>query len=158
MDVQLELLYLDCRWSFGALLDFEADTISFLQAFEAGTLDGAMVNKDIFSAFSRDKSVTLLIVEPLYSTLRHNSSNPFILLVSTILNTRNINVKSRWRQEIKQKLPSVYGKNCGASPGNCPVTYFGKAASEVSMILSWFSQLRATYILRGSGRAGEGSK
>gem|GEM_PF-2305905 len=105
MDVQLELLYLDCRWSFGALLDFEADTISFLQAFEAGTLDGAMVNKDIFSAFSRDKSVTLLIVEPLYSTLRHNSSHPFILLVWTLLSTCDINVKSRWRQEMKHERP-----------------------------------------------------
>jgi hypothetical protein len=103
VDEQLELLYFDCRWSFGALLNFEADTISFLEAFEAGTLDGAMVNKDIFSVFNRNKSETLLIVEPLYSTLRHDYSNPFILLVWTLPDTRNINVKSRRRQEIKQQ-------------------------------------------------------
>ena len=95
MDEQLELLYFDCRWSFGALLNFEADTIAFLQAFEAGTLDGAVVNKNIFSVFNRDKSETLLIVEPLHSTLRHNSSNPFKLLVWTLLNICDINVKSR---------------------------------------------------------------
>ncbi len=95
MDGQLELLYFYCRWSFGPLLDFEADTITFLQTFEAGPLDGAMVNKNIFSVFNRDKSETLLIVEPLHSTLRHNSLNPFILLVWTLLNICNINVKSR---------------------------------------------------------------
>ncbi len=73
MDEQLELLYFDCRWSFGALLDFETDTIAFLEAFETLTFDGAMMNKDIFSALNRDKSITLLIVEPLYCTLRHFS-------------------------------------------------------------------------------------
>jgi hypothetical protein len=101
---QLELLYFGCRWSFGTLLDFETDTITFLKAPKTLTLDGAMVNKAIFSVFSRDKAVTLLIVEPLYRTFRHNSSNPFILLVRTLLNARNINVKSRWTQEIKQEL------------------------------------------------------
>ena len=101
--VQLKLFYFCRRWSFGALLDFETDTISFRKAPKTLTLDGAMVNKAIFSVFSRDKAITLLIVEPLYRTLRHNSSNPFILLVWTLLNARNINVKSRWRQEIKQE-------------------------------------------------------
>jgi hypothetical protein len=106
MDEQLELLYFDSRWSFGALLNFEGDAITFRKALKTLAFDGAMVNKDIFAAILyRDKSVTLLIVEPLYSTLRHNSSNPFILLVWTLLNTRNINVKSRWKQEIKQERP-----------------------------------------------------
>ncbi len=73
LDEQLELLYLDCRWSFGALLDFETDTIAFRKALITLAFDAAMVDKDIFSVFSRDKSVTLLIVEPLYSTLRHFS-------------------------------------------------------------------------------------
>ena len=71
MDVQLELLYLDCRWSFGALLDFEADTITFRKALKTLTFDGAMMDKDIFSALNRNESVTLLIVEPLYRTLSH---------------------------------------------------------------------------------------
>jgi hypothetical protein len=73
MDEQLELLYFDCRWSFGTLLNFEADTITFRKALKTLPLDGAMMNKDIFSALNRNKSVTLLIVEPLYSTLRHFS-------------------------------------------------------------------------------------
>ena len=90
MDEQLELLYFDRRWSFGALLDFKADTITFRKALKTLTFDGAMVNKDIFSAIlNRDKSETLLIVEPLYSTLRHNSPNPSILLVRTLLNIHN---------------------------------------------------------------------
>src|SRR5208283_15867 len=80
MDEQLELLHFDCSRSLGTLLNFEADTIAFLEAFEAGTFDGAMVNKHIFAAILyRDESETLLVVEPLYSTLRHNSSNPSIL-------------------------------------------------------------------------------
>src|SRR5208337_3144201 len=82
--------------------------ITFRKALKTLPFDGAMMNKDIFSALDRNKSVTLLIVEPLYCTLRHNSSNPFILLVCTLLNARNINVKSPWRQEIKQeRLVSV---------------------------------------------------
>jgi hypothetical protein len=42
MDEQLELLYFDRRRSPGALFNFEADTIAFLQAFEAGFLNGIM--------------------------------------------------------------------------------------------------------------------
>ena len=72
--IYLELLYLDCRRSFGALFNFKADTVTFLQAFEAGSFDGAMMNKDILSAIvNRDKSETLLIVEPLYCTLSRDS-------------------------------------------------------------------------------------
>jgi hypothetical protein len=80
-DERLELLYSYCRRSLGALFNFEADTITFRKALKTLTFDGAVVNKDIFAAtLYRNKSETLLIVEPLYSTLRHNSSNPFILL------------------------------------------------------------------------------
>ena len=71
MDEQLELLYFGCRWPFGALLNFEADTISFRKALKTLTLDGAMMNKDIFSALNRNKSETFFFVEPLYSTLCH---------------------------------------------------------------------------------------
>lgn len=97
MDEQLELLYFDRRWSFCALFNFEADKIAFLETLKTGTLDGAMVNKDIFSAtLNRDKSETLLIVEPLYSTLRHNSSNPSILFDLGPSKHTHINIKSRW--------------------------------------------------------------
>jgi hypothetical protein len=47
---ELELLDLDRGRSLGALFNFEADTVTFLEAFEAGTLDGTMVNEDIFAA------------------------------------------------------------------------------------------------------------
>jgi len=50
MDEQLELLYFGCRWSFGALLNLEVDTISFSEALKTFTFDGTMVNKDIFAA------------------------------------------------------------------------------------------------------------
>jgi len=83
MNEQLEFLYFGCRWSFSALLNFKADTITFLQAFETLTLDGAMMHKDIFSALNRNKSVTLLIVEPLYSTLRHFSDSLLNCVSST---------------------------------------------------------------------------
>jgi hypothetical protein len=68
---QLELLYFDCRWSFGALLNFEADMIAFREALKTLTFDGAMVNKDILSALNRDKSEPLFVIKPFYSTLRH---------------------------------------------------------------------------------------
>ena len=74
VDEQLKLLYFDCRWSLGTLFNFEADTITFGKALKTGTFDGTMVHKDIFAAILyRDESKTLLIVEPLYSTLRHFS-------------------------------------------------------------------------------------
>lgn len=82
MGEQLELLYFDRSRSFGALFNFKADTITFRKALKTLPFDGAMVNKDIFAAILyRDESETFLIIEPLYSTLRHNSSNPSILLV-----------------------------------------------------------------------------
>jgi hypothetical protein len=78
--LRLEFPYFDSRRSLGALLDFETDAIAFLQTFEAGALDTAMVNKDIFAALNLDKSETFLIVEPLYRTMCHNSSNPSIFV------------------------------------------------------------------------------
>src|SRR5208337_2804926 len=71
---QLEFLHLDRRRSLGALFNFEADTITFRNALKTLTFDGTIVNKDIFVAIVyRDESETFLIVEPLYSTLRHFS-------------------------------------------------------------------------------------
>lgn len=71
--ISLEFLYLDRRWSFGALLDFETYPVAFRQALETAAFDCAVVNEDVFSAaFNRDKTKTLLIVEPLYRTLRHS--------------------------------------------------------------------------------------
>lgn len=72
MDEQLQLLHLDCRWSFCTLFNLEADEVTFLQAFETGALDCTVMNKDIFpTILNRDKSKTLLIIEPLYRTLCH---------------------------------------------------------------------------------------
>jgi hypothetical protein len=50
------------------MLDFETDTIAFLQAFEAKTLNGAIVNKNILFAIDSDKSETPFVVEPGYYT------------------------------------------------------------------------------------------
>jgi len=59
------------------MLDFETDTVSFLKAPKAGALNSAMMNEDILAALDHDKSETLLIVEPLYRTLRHLFFIPF---------------------------------------------------------------------------------
>ncbi len=107
---ELELFYLGRRWSFGALFNFEADTITFRKAPKTLTFDGAMVNKAIFSVFSRDKSVTLLIVEPLYCTLRHNFSNPFILLAWTLRHT------GEWWEIFQDLTPDQYIQEIKGNP------------------------------------------
>lgn len=70
---KLDLLYPDCRWSLGPLLNFKANAVAFLEAFKAVAFNGAMVNENVFStAINRDKPETLLIVKPFYRTLLHS--------------------------------------------------------------------------------------
>ncbi len=70
---RLEFFHPDRRRSLCALLDFEADSITFRQSLETFALYSAVMNEDVLAAaFDRDESETLLIVEPLYGTLRHN--------------------------------------------------------------------------------------
>jgi len=102
---QLELLYFDRLWSLGALFNFEADAVAFLQAFEAGSLDGTMVNKAIFSVFSRDKSKTLFVVEPLYSTLRHFSDFLLNCVNCRYISEAKIVKQGNWR---KPKEPGYF--------------------------------------------------
>jgi hypothetical protein len=105
MDEQLELLHFGCRWSFGALLNFEADTISFRKALKTLTFDGTMVNEDIFSALDRDESETLLIVEPLYCTLRHFSDFLLNCVSCTFISGAKIVKQGNWR---KPKEPGYF--------------------------------------------------
>jgi hypothetical protein len=118
---QLDLLYLDCRWSFGALLDFETDTISFLEAFEARALNCAMVNKDVFAVFSRDESVTLLVVEPLYRTFRHLFDS-FLNCVGSCAFTRFKIVKHRNGRKEKEpkegRIALILAQKAGKLPGS----------------------------------------
>jgi hypothetical protein len=56
--------------------DVELDLIAFVKRFETAGLDGGMVDKNIISGSAADKSVALLVIEPLdCSLLFHLSSS-----------------------------------------------------------------------------------
>jgi hypothetical protein len=74
VDEQLDLFHLDRRRSLGALFNFEADTVTFRKALKTLSFDGAMVNKELFSAVRRDEPITFSRIEPLDSAFRHDAS------------------------------------------------------------------------------------
>jgi hypothetical protein len=69
--VFLKLFYPDCCRAFGALFHIKADSLTFFKGLETLTLNGRVVNKDIFAVISRDESITLACIEPLHCAFRH---------------------------------------------------------------------------------------
>jgi hypothetical protein len=65
---------LEAFFGFG---DFVFDAIAFLQRLEPFPSDAGEVDEDVLaSSFLRDKTETLLIIEPLDNTVSHVSSPP----------------------------------------------------------------------------------
>jgi hypothetical protein len=54
-----------------ALLDFEADPFTFIEAFETACVDGGIVYKHIRAVLALDKSEPFLVVEPFDSSVLH---------------------------------------------------------------------------------------
>ena len=52
--------------AFGALDNVELYLIAFFEALIAVPLDGAVVNKDVWSAIATEKAIPLCVIEPLY--------------------------------------------------------------------------------------------
>lgn len=55
--------------SLGSFLDFELDSLPFVEGFIALGLDSAVVNEDVLTALTLDEPVTLAGVKPLDGTL-----------------------------------------------------------------------------------------
>jgi len=72
----MQLFHVDRHWPLGPLFLIEADTIAFVQALESLPIDTLMMNKNVFSAISFDKTITFVVIEPFYSAF-HNS-DPFV--------------------------------------------------------------------------------
>jgi hypothetical protein len=60
--------HLVCLRPLRALDDVELDLVPFFQALVSIGLDGAVVHKDVRSAFTSEKAVALRVIEPLHST------------------------------------------------------------------------------------------
>ena len=61
--------YVNCSWTFLAVLNFELNVLAFSQSFETVTLDSGEVYKHIFAAISRsNEAKTFRLVEPLNLT------------------------------------------------------------------------------------------
>lgn len=59
-------------FAFGPTDDFKLHRIALIEAFVSLTLNGGMMHKHIIAAsLGGDKSITLLIIEPLHSTFWH---------------------------------------------------------------------------------------
>jgi hypothetical protein len=71
LETGLRRLYVDSLQSFLAFLDIEIHFLSFLKAAEAGSLDVALVYKDVLTALPLNKAETFRVVEPLYGTAFH---------------------------------------------------------------------------------------
>src|SRR5689334_24130442 len=65
-------------WTFLPLDNLELDAIAFRERLEAAALDGAEVDKDIRSPFTRDEPVAFGVVEPLHRTLE-TCHEPYLL-------------------------------------------------------------------------------
>lgn len=73
--VPLRILDIRCLLAFGPLGDLETDFLSFLQSLEAFHRNRREMRKQIFTATIRsDKSESLAVIEPLYSTSLHDMS------------------------------------------------------------------------------------
>lgn len=70
MGVAGNLGYLDIfgLWAFLADAFSKGDRLTFLQGFEARSDDVAEVNEQVCTAFTTDETITLALVEPLYSS------------------------------------------------------------------------------------------
>lgn len=60
--------------SFSSLLFIKSHSLAFAQRLETLTLDGSVMHKNVLSGISFNKTITFLIIEPLYSTFRHFKS------------------------------------------------------------------------------------
>jgi hypothetical protein len=61
----------DRLWPLRAALDFERDAVPFVQRLETVSDDPAEMNEDIALLLRLDKTIALLLIEPLHSTFLH---------------------------------------------------------------------------------------
>lgn len=58
---------------FGILNNFELDHLALFQGLEPLALDGGMMDEDIFPAFPVYEPISLLVIEPFYSSFFHGN-------------------------------------------------------------------------------------
>jgi hypothetical protein len=67
--------------ALGAFHDVEAYRLAFLEAAESIALDCRVMNENILTALTADKTESLCIVEPLYRSLFHDFFLAILMLV-----------------------------------------------------------------------------
>lgn len=65
----LEFHYLGSRKTFRALRNNEFNRVTFVERFEAFSLNCGVVHEDIVPGSTADKSITLFVIKPLYGSL-----------------------------------------------------------------------------------------
>src|SRR6185295_8564328 len=75
--VELDLPDVRCLKTLRAAGHLELDLVTFGQGLETLSLDGAVVDEDVLSAFLRDEPITLCVVEPLHLSLCHPATSLF---------------------------------------------------------------------------------
>jgi len=68
---RLNYAYIDCRWAFFTLLDFEGNPVAFIQRFKAAGIDSGKMNEHIRTIFLLDKPVAFAAVKPFDYSIRH---------------------------------------------------------------------------------------
>ncbi len=67
-----------------ALLDVELHPLAFVERLITFSLDRGEVNKNIFPAFSFNKSKAFFSIEPFYCSYHFNTSNIYIYYVNIL--------------------------------------------------------------------------
>jgi hypothetical protein len=70
--LKLHYLYICSSRTFLPLFNIKADLVSLVQGFESFHLDRGMMDEYIRTILLLDKTKTLLIAEPLYSSISHS--------------------------------------------------------------------------------------
>ncbi len=70
----LDLPNVGCLKTLWTASHFEFDPITFREALEPLSLNGAVMDKYVLAALLRDKAIPLCVVEPLYLSLSHTSN------------------------------------------------------------------------------------
>jgi hypothetical protein len=69
----LQYLYVYGLGPFWACLDLKSDSLAFLEPFESGSVDARVVNEKILTIILLNKTIALLVTEPLHSSFCHSA-------------------------------------------------------------------------------------
>jgi hypothetical protein len=136
--------------SFGALLALKLDGIAFIERLIAVRLNGGKVDKNILSARTLNKSVSLGSIEPLDDALLPHSISPFLVdaSISTISNTlARLAPEAPGRKVAQKRREPPKRPRCGRRGGSMAyLSWDCGAKTKTSSATAFQSSFTAQYL------------